>query len=99
MTGLKKLRVKPQVHISEDDWDVMTRNGSLLNASGELGQAEFEVSLCPFFALPARAIASGHDNIGVALKSFCALLSSLLLAESLSQSSALSQGLNCPSTP
>jgi len=41
--GLKKLRVKPQVHISEDDWDVMTVNGSLLNSSGELGEAEFEM--------------------------------------------------------
>ena len=39
--GLKKLRVKPQVQISKDDWDVMTLNGSLLNCEGELGLQEF----------------------------------------------------------
>ena len=44
--GLKKLRVNPQVRVSEDDWDVMTCSGTLLNADEELGPQEFaQVSL------------------------------------------------------
>jgi hypothetical protein len=46
-SGLKKLRVNPQVRVSEDDWDVMTCSGTITNANGELGPMEFaQVSLC-----------------------------------------------------
>jgi len=39
--GLKKLRVKPRIELSESHWDEMTLDGSLLNEKKELGLGDF----------------------------------------------------------
>ncbi|EKX39507.1 hypothetical protein GUITHDRAFT_114473 [Guillardia theta CCMP2712] len=40
--GLRKLKVRPPISLSRDDFEVMTIQGSLLNDRGELGPSEFD---------------------------------------------------------
>jgi len=64
--GLKKLRVNPQVQISEDDWDVMTLNGTLLNPEKELGPKEFAmVSRCSLTLRAAKHESPATTNLHV----------------------------------
>jgi hypothetical protein len=39
--GSSKFRVRPQIKLSQSDWDSMTLHGSMLNESKEMGLDEF----------------------------------------------------------
>ena len=43
--GLKKMQVDDAVYLSNDDWNIITNNRSLLNEEGEITPAAFEVMI------------------------------------------------------
>jgi hypothetical protein len=50
--GLKKLKVKPTIHLSEEDFDAMTNLKELCDEHGELGAGQFD-KVCMYLCMYA----------------------------------------------